>query len=811
MKLYIIFIIVCLTSLTGIAQNSGIIRGSVKDKNTQEAIIGAVIAPENSTEGTITDLNGNFKLELPLGSYNIKVSSVGFNTETKYNIQVISGNAQIINFQLQEDNIALKDVVISIDKEKQVTATDMFTPLSVQQLTTQEIRSNPGGNFDVSKVVQTLPGVGSNSAGGGGRNDLLIRGGAPNENVYYLDGVEIPIINHFQTQGSSGGAQGILNVSFIEDLKLTTSAFDAKYDNALASTFVINQRDGNPERISGSVRAGLIETAGVLEGPIGKNTTFLVSARQSYTDLLFTWLDLPIRPNYFDYQYKVTHKFDKKNSLTAIGVGNIDNFSFSNTANSTPENVYTTRSLPYYNQWSYTTGFVFKHQIEKGFINVIASRNMFQNYVDKYKEGLKNPDEQTLKLSSAEIENKLKVDYNKYIDGWKISAGLGAQYVKYNIDFFSQITNEITDGSGNIITPAQTITTNSDIEFFKYGAFAQVAKSFFNRSLLVSAGARTDMNSFTNSGNDPLNTLSPRLSLKYSLTNKWALTGSVGSYYKLPTYTSLGYTDNDGNLTNKNLEYIQSTHYVLGTEYLPNASLRFVLEGFYKQYDNYPVSVENGISLANLGNEFGAIGSEDIVSVGTGETYGVELSAQQKMTKNLFYVVSYTYVVSQYAGLDDELIPSSWDNRHLISATLGYIFKHGYELGLKYRFAGGNPYTPYDEDVSRATYMLLGSGTLDYSKLNTLRMQNFNQLDFRVNKKYNYKSLTLEAYIDIQNILAFANQSMPTYTFKRNADNTGFETTDGLPIKQDGSNGIPVILDNESSTVIPTIGVMLEF
>ncbi len=811
MKQYILSILICLTSFTGYSQTTGIIRGSVKDINTQEAIIGAVVSPENSTEGTITDFNGNFKLSLPIGSYNIKVSSVGFDSDTKYNIQVISGNEQIINFQLQEDNVTLKDIVISVDKEKQVTATDMFTPLSVQQLTTQEIRSNPGGNFDVSRVVQTLPGVGSNSAGGGSRNDILIRGGAPNENVYYLDGVEVPIINHFQTQGSSGGAQGILNVSFIEDLKLTTSAFDAKYDNALASTFVINQRDGNPERVSGSVRAGLTETAGVLEGPLGKKTTFLVSARQSYTDLLFTWLDLPIRPNYFDYQYKVTHKFDKKNSLTAIGVGNIDNFSFSTTANSTPENVYTTRSLPYYNQWSYTTGFVFKHQIEKGFINVIASRNMFQNYVDKYKEGLKDPDEQTLKLSSAEIENKLKVDYNKYINGWKISAGLGAQYVKYNIDFFSQVTNEITDESGNIIIPAQTITTNSDIDFFKYGAFAQVAKGFFDRSLLVSAGVRTDMNSFTDSGSNPLKTLSPRLSLKYSLTKNWALTGSVGTYYKLPTYTSLGYRDKSGVLANKNMEYIQSTHYVLGTEYLPNQSLRFVVEGFYKQYDNYPVSVENGISLANLGNEFGAIGSEDIVSVGTGETYGVEFSAQQKMTKNLFYVVSYTYVESRYAGLDGKLIPSSWDNRHLVSATLGYMFKRGYELGLKYRFAGGNPYTPYDETTSRETYMLLGSGTLDYSQINTLRLMSFNQLDFRVNKKYNFKDITLEAYIDIQNILAFENESMPTYTFKRNADNTGFETTDGQPIKQDGSNAIPVILENKSSTVIPTIGVMLEF
>lgn len=811
MKKYIHIVMLALcTSAWTYAQNTGFVRGSVKDKNTQELLIGATITAENQTQGTITDLNGEFKLELPVGTYNIRASYLNYISETRYTISVISGNEQILNFELSENNLALKDVVISIDKEKQVTATDMISPLSVQQLTTQEIRSSPGGNFDVSKVVQTLPGVGSNSAGGGGRNDILIRGGAPNENVYYLDGIEIPVINHFQTQGSSGGAQGILNVSFIEDLKLTTSAFDARYDNALASTFVIKQRDGNPERVSGSVRTGLTETVGVLEGPLSKKTTFLVSARQSYLDLLFTLIDIPIRPNYFDYQYKVTHKFDAKNSLTALGVGNVDYFSFSNQANSTPENLYITRSLPYYSQWSYTTGFIYKHQIEKGFINLSFSRNMFQNQVDKYKEGLRNPDEQTLKLTSGEIENKLKLDYNKYINGWKLSAGLAAQYVKYDIDFFSQVTNEIEDGMGNTI-PAQMIYTNNAIEFFKYGAFAQAAKSFFDRKLLVSGGVRTDINSFTNDGMKPLETLSPRLSLKYDINSKFALTASTGTYFKIPTYTSLGFKDANGVLVNKDMQYIQSTHYVLGSEYLPMKSLRFVLEGFYKQYDNYPVSLETGESLANQGNGFGAIGSEEVSSTGTGGAYGFELSAQQKMTKNLFYVVSYTYVESKFAGADGKLHPSSWDNRHLVSATMGYIFKRGYELGLKYRFAGGNPFTPYDEAVSRATYMLLGSGTLDYSKINTQRMMDFNQLDVRINKKYNFKKLTIEAFIDIQNILAFENESMANYTFKRNADNTAFETTDGLPIKADGSNGVPLILKNKSTTVVPTLGVMVEF
>lgn len=160
-----------------------------------------------------------------------------------------SGNPQLVNFELSARLNNLKEVNISFSRAKSAVATDMVTPLSVQQLTTEEIKSSPGGNFDVSKVVQTLPGVGI-SNGVGERNDIIVRGGAPNENVYYLDGIEIPVLNHFQTQGSSGGAQGILNVSFIESLKLSSSAFDSRYDNPLASTFVIRQREGNSERLS---------------------------------------------------------------------------------------------------------------------------------------------------------------------------------------------------------------------------------------------------------------------------------------------------------------------------------------------------------------------------------------------------------------------------------------------------------------------------------------------------------------------------------------------------------------------------------
>jgi hypothetical protein len=249
----------------------------------------------------------------------------------------------------------------------------------------------------------------------------------------------------------------------------------------------------------------------------------------------------------------------------------------------------------------------------------------------------------------------------------------------------------------------------------------------------------------------------------------------------------------------------------MGAQFLPNTALRFTLEGFYKAYGNYPVSIGNGTSLANQGADFGSIGSEAIQSTGEGETYGFEFFVQQKLVKRLFYVLSYTYVRSNYSGTNDKLIASSWDNQHLISTTLGYIFGKNWQLGLKYRFAGGTPYTPFDLSASRQSYVITGTGVLDYSRINSVRLNNFNQLDLRLDKKINFKKTSLVLFIDFQNVLMSVQYAPPYYTFKRKADNSGFETTDSQPLKADGSNGIPVLLKNESKNITPSLGIIVEF
>ncbi len=806
----LILSILTLTNLLN-AQKTGVVRGVIKNKQTQETIVGATVTVEGTQLGAAADLDGNYRISnVPVGSYNLKASIVGYKPQSKFNVSVTSGNDQVINFELEETGTDLKEFEITFDKNKSASAVDMVTPLSVQTLTTEEIRSNPGGNFDISRVVQVLPGVaGSSSASF--RNDIIIRGGAPNENVFYLDGIEIPVLNHFQTQGSSGGPAGMLNVSFIEDVKLSSSAFDARFDNALASVFQFKQREGNPERLSGNLRLSSTEFAATFEGPINKKTNYLVSARRSYLQLLFEAIDLPIRPNYWDFQYKVSHKINAKTTLNFIGIGAIDEFNFGVPRESSPDKTYILNSTPSIDQWNYTTGASIKRLVKNGFVNVALSRNMFNNQLDRFEnkdEG--NENARILKVRSQEIENKLRIDVNKFVNNWKFAYGVSAQYVKFNNELYNRIVKGDTLDNG-IVIPQFEIKSNSNINFLKYGAFANASKRFFNEKLLISAGLRTDGNTFTDGGNNLGQTLSPRLSLSWKVAPKWNINASIGDYYKIPTYTVLGFKDKEDEFANRNAKYIRSTHYVGGFEFVPKEELRFTVEGFYKRYSNYPVSDTNGISLANLGGSFDVLGNEAISSIGGGETYGAEFYFQQKLVKRIFVVFSYTFVRSRFSGKDGRLIASTWDNQHLVSALFGYKLKRGWELGAKFRFAGGSPYTPFDSVSSRFNFATTGQGVLDFSRLNTERLINFSQLDIRIDKKFYFKKSTLDVFIDLQNAMRAKNPDIPDYSFKRNATNTDFETTDGQPLKQDGSNGISVLLIDETPFVTPAIGIIFEF
>lgn len=797
------------TSIFTAFSQTGIITGKVLDRKSQEPLIGATVLLEGTSLGAQTDAEGRFRIaNIPPKTYNLKFQYLGYEPKVLYNIVVNTGNILTFNVELEEEQKKLDEVVITT----RTFGKKAESPLSVQSLTAEEIKSNPGGNFDISRVIQALPGVGGNTGGGAFRNDILIRGGGPGENVFYLDGIEIPVINHFSTQGAAGGPQGILNVSFIEDVTLNSSSFAAGVDNTLSSVLNFKQRDGNRERLQGNVRLSASEFGLTLDGPLTKNTTYLLSARRSYLQFLFSFLDLPIRPDYWDFQYKTTTKINDKTTLTTLGVGAIDQFSFATTKNSTPEDIYVLNSTPIINQWNYTIGGVFKRRIQNGYLNFSMSRNMFENKISRFADGRTNdPNYQTQEIVSQEIENKFRLDVKKYSGKWRYSYGGVFQYVKFNNNGFTVISNAKLDSAGNVSTPPQRFNFNSAIEFFRYGIHGDVSRKMANDRLTITLGLRMDGNTYTAQGNEFWRTFSPRISGSYAVTSILNINASVGRYYRLPTYTVLGFRSNAGEYVNKSSDYIGVDHYVAGIELLPAKNTRVTIEGFYKSYFNYPVSVLTGISLANEGTNFGAVGNEPVNSNGKGRAYGMEMFVQQKLAKNIFATVSYTFFYSEFSGANGKFAPSAWDTRHLLSLIAGYKFKKGWEVGVKYRFAGGSPYTPFNEQASRENYLITGVGIPDFNQLNTQRLGSFNQVDFRVDKKWNFKRITLDVFFDIVNITRYKSPAYPEFLFSRTQDNTGWATTDGQPIRIDGSNGDPFIRQSFNDTFLPTFGFILEF
>lgn len=768
-------------------QGQGKLAGYVTDAKTGESIPGATVRLLDTQLGTNTNIDGYYVIEkIPTQTYNVQVSFVGYETVIKYGVVIKSGGIPDLNFQLKESIAELDEVVVIANPFEK----SEITPLSIQKLSRDEIATYPGGNNDIAKVVQSLPGV--SGSVGGFRNDVIIRGGAPNENVYYLDGIEIPNINHFATQGSAGGPVGLLNVSFFEGVTLSTSAFGAQYDNVLSGVLQFDQRNGNAREMKTNIRVGSSETALTLEAPLFKadkeesNTSFIMSVRRSYLQLIFELIGLPILPDYWDYQYKVTHKFDKYNELIITGVGSIDDFSVNALDEFDEEQQATQDQVPIIKQQTNTIGVSWKNRFKdgSGFMTTTLSNNRLENDFRQFSDNI-NQTGLFLQNTSVEMETKLRYNYTKFLENWTVSGGLSLQQANYE--------NETIDLVNNF-------QYNTDLDFLRYGLFGQANRTFYDERLTLSLGIRFDANTFTEDGNNLFETFSPRISGSYTFDNlrKWSINASLGRYYKIPPYTILGFTNNTGNMVNQSARYIQSDHAVLGFEYLVTPSARFTLEGFYKRYDNYPVSINNGVSLANLGADFSVLGNEPISSVGLGRSYGLEFLYQKKFTNNYYLITAYTFYRSEYTAFDQNVfLPSSWDSRHLLTLTGGYKFGNNWELSSRMRYLGRTPFAPVDQAATLANYPAI---IRDFSQIGSERLDTFNQVDVRIDKKWNYNKWTLNVFLEIQNIFGSNIPQEPEFGLSRDADGNEISP-----------RSLVEIMSLENSSVLPSIGVVIDF
>ncbi len=800
MKKYnIILILFILTLSTSVLAQTGSIKGVVKNKFSNEPIPFATVVIEGTQLGSLTLDDGTFEIKnINPGFVKIAVTSVEFNPYLSEEIRVSNATHTNLSIDLEESTTTLNEVTVTVNKFTRKTE----TPLSLHRINIEDIEKSAGANRDISKVIQSLPGVGGTVSF---RNDLIVRGGGPSENRFYLEGIEIPNINHFSTQGASGGPVGILNVDFIKSADYYSSAFPSGRGNALSSVFDFKLIEGNKDKPSVRASVGASEISLSLNTPVTENSSLLFSVRRSYLQFLFSQIGLPFLPTFNDATTRYKVKLNKKNELSFLFIGAYDQFKLNFDAEQTEENRYILGYLPVNNQWSYTVGATHKYFMNNSVLTTVISRNHLNNSIYKYANNDdSNPQNLITDFESNESENKLRSEISTALNGYNLNFGISTELDQYDTDSYNNLyTNGI---------PTE-ISTTSLLNIIRYGAFGSISKSVIDERLTLTLGVRADGANYSSQTRNIIDQISPRLSGSYQLLDPLSLNFNVGRYYQLPSYTMLGYKNANNELANKSnqIGYIGVNHYVIGFEINPNKNSKFTFETFFKDYSDYPFSVEDQVSMASKGGDFGVFGDEEVTPTSAGEAKGFEILYRLKTENKLNISAAYTYVRSSFTNSNNQLIPSSWDSRNLFTTTIGKSLKNNWDIGIKWRYVGGLPYTPWDIETSSyvQAWNVNNRGELDYSQFNSLRLASFHQLDFRIDKSFYYKNFMIGLYLDIQNL------------YNRQAD----QPTNLVQVLD--SNGAAIIknptapieeqqyelkeLKNSAGTVLPTIGVIVEF
>lgn len=766
------------------------IKGVVIDKSTRQPLEFVNVLVVGLGIGASTDANGNFLItQVPPGIYRLQASFLGYKTELtpEYRVNHVTPYVQI---ELEEENASLNEVVVTASPFQKVPE----SPVSLRVIGLQEIEKAPGANRDISKVVQNYPGVAFSPIGY--RNDLIVRGGGPSENRFYLDGVEIPNINHFSTQGASGGPVGLIDADLIRSVKFYSGAFPADKGNALSSVLDFSLRDGDMERNSLKATLGASEVSLSSNGHIGNKTSYLVSVRQSYLQALFKILGLPFLPAYTDASFKIKTRFDSHNELTLLGLGGIDRMKL-NLGIEGEDAEYMLSYLPEINQETYTVGGVYRHYSQRHVQSIVLSQSYLNNRNVKYRDNDESSEENlTLRLGSIEQETKLRMENTSSWSVWKVKAGFDLNYSRYK-------SNEYRKVFANAL---REYDYHTDLSLWRWGMFASVDYAAPDKSFTASMGVRTDGNNYSDKMKELWRQLSPRLSVSYRLIEGLTLSGHVGLYYQLPSYTALGFKGEEGEYVNRHLDYISVSQESLGLSWTPNENMELSVEGFYKLYGHMPFSLSDQIPLSCKGNDYGTIGNEALSSKAKGRSYGVELMFKWLLTQKLNLSSSLTIFKSEFKdGEQGSYVPSAWDNRFILNMSGTYNFPKHWSLGAKVSCIGGSPYTPYDVEKSSLVeaWNVQGRAYYDYSRYNQERLPVFGQLDVRVDKTFYLKKCMLGFYLDIQNITA-SKLRQPDALMS-----TGQIENPSAPLSE--QRYVMKSIRQESGTLLPTLGITFEY
>ncbi len=718
------------------AAQTGVLEGRVIDATTRRPLSGAVVELTTGSfeASALTGPDGRFRATgLALGIWTLRASYLGYAPVVLTDLTVQSSRATFAEVEMRPTTLELEGITIAGDAFRVPDA----APVSAALLSAEEVRRTPGGQLDISRTLLSLPGV---IGGVDNRNDLLVRGGGPGENAYILDGIRIPQINHFATQGAAGGALGLVNVDFIRETEFYTGGFPAQYGQALSSVLVIDSRPGNRDGVAGDFTLGASEAGLTLDGPLpgGGEGSWLFSVRRSYLQFLFEALGLPIRPNYWDAQTRVEFFPSERDRVVVMGIGAIDDFDIVAPTDGDVENEEIFDRILDNDQRSYTTGGTWERQLGFGVTRVALSTS----WTDFRFRDVDADEVEVLRNRSIERRTPLRIEGDfRLSPTTELDVGVEFERVGLELDLLQ------------VATPGapfeEDVRTDATLGAWRSAAFAQTVMRAWDERVTFTAGLRAEEDGALDDGF----ALSPRLGARVNLTPSVALSAAAGLFHQSPALLSLAVEEN-GAPINRELRPIRVEQGILGLAWRPNPGLRLSAEGFWKGYSRYPVSRDDPrISLANLGDDYGFIGAEPLVPVGEGRAYGAEFFAQQKLTRSVYLLAAYTWSTSEFSGADGVLRPSAWDVRHALDLTAGYRPTARWEIGTRLRVLSGRPFTPFGQARSAEEFARTGRGVPDFDRIGEERVDAYARWDVRFERVFDFGGWNGRVFLDVQNVL----------------------------------------------------------
>lgn len=765
------------------------VRGRAIDRITREGVpYAAVIIVGVEGSGVMADSTGFFTLEnVRPGISQFSAIQLGYRTEVTPEYK-ITPYTPFIEIEMDPDPTELS--ASSVSPSPFIRSVE--SPVSVRIISVGDIDRIPGANKDVARIVRSYPGVSYSPIGY--RNDLIVRGGGPSENVFFIDGIEIPNINHFATQGASGGPVSILNSDLIREISFYTGSFPSDRGGALSSVMDIRLKDGNPDKHAFKATIGASEAGVSASGHIGRRTTYIASVRQSYLQLLFKLLGLPMLPNYIDGQVKFKTKIDRNNEIVVLALAGFDDMKLSDEPDDAGDE-YILSYLPKLKQETFTVGVSYRH-FGDGHIQTYSSGYSFlNNHNIKYL----NNDETSaanliLKSDALEGKAQMRFENRSYYGNWTVKEGAEVSFRHYRSDVYRSIAR------------SQPSDSQADLMLFGYGMYASADYKSPGGKINVSAGMRADGSSFSANTAGFWRQLSPRASVSYMPWRRWSFNASAGLYHQLPPMTALSFTSPQGEYLNGGLKYMSVVSAALGADWRYADRLFVGLEMFYKQFMDIPSSVASGVPLTCVGADYGAIGEEELLSSAQGRSYGAELIVRWLIPDKLSLVGSATLYRSEYRNKPEtSYIPSAWDNRFILNLSAVYDLPRYWSIGAKISAIGGAPYTPYDVELSslKTVWDASGRPVYDYSAYNEGRLDPYFQLDLRVDKNFYFRKWTLGLYLDLQNVTFSRIRQPDAYLTTGIIENPEAQPADQLYELER--------LELWSGNLVPAIGVTVEF